>query len=103
MFESTAQLIKQTFIVDENGNSIPLEEERTVFCKPRSVTRSEFYQASMAGLKPSMVLVLSHFADYENERIVEVNGVRYTVTRAYVRPDRDAIELTLEEREVNGK
>ena len=102
MFESTAYLIKQTFTVDSVGNTIPAEQKTQVFCKPRSVTRSEFYQAATAGLKPSLVLVLSHFADYNEERIVEFNGKRYTVTRAYLRPDRDAVELTLEEREVNG-
>lgn len=102
MFESTADLIRQTFTVDSVGNTIPAEQTTTVFCKPRSVTRSEFYQAAQAGLKPSLVLVISHFADYNNERIVEFQGKRYTVTRAYIRPDRDTIELTLEEREVNG-
>lgn len=103
MFESTCDLISLDYVVDGAGNSIATEESRTVFCKPRSVTRSEFYQAALAGLKPSVVLVLANFADYQDERVVDFRGKRYTVTRAYVRPDRDAVELTLEERDVNGK
>jgi len=103
MFESTCDLISLEYIVDGAGNSIATEESRTVFCKPRSVTRSEFYQAALAGLKPSVVLVLSHFADYGDEKVVDFQGKRYTVTRAYTRPDMDSIELTLEERDVNGR
>lgn len=103
MWESTAKLINQTYTVDASGNSVPARKEREVFVKAKSVSRSEFYQAATAGLKPAVVLVLSFSTDYAGEKIVKWQGKEYSVTRSYQRPDRDSIELTLEERIDNGK
>ena len=102
MFEGTAILKKAVVTMDEALNEIETYTERTVFVRPRSVYASEFYQAAAVGLKPSLTLVLSSFADYDGEKLVEYNGKEYTVTRTYQRPDRDSVELTLEERVVNG-
>ena len=102
MFEGTAILKKAVVTQDEALNEIETYAERTVFVRPRSVYASEFYQAAAVGLKPSLTLVLASFADYEGEKLVEYNGKEYTVTRTYQRPDRDSVELTLEERVVNG-
>lgn len=102
MFEGTAILKKAVVTQDEALNEIETYTERTVFVRPRSVYASEFYQAAAVGLKPSLTLVLASFADYEGEKLVEYNGKEYTVTRVFRRPDRDSVELTLEERVVNG-
>ena len=102
MFEGTAILKKAVVTQDEALNEIETYTERTVFVRPRSVYASEFYQAAAVGLKPSLTLVLSSFADYDGEKLVEFEGKEYTVTRVFRRPDRDAVELTLEERSVNG-
>lgn len=102
MFEGTAILKKAVVTQDESLNEIETYTERTVFVRPRSVYASEFYQAAAVGLKPSLTLVLASFADYNGEKLVEYNGKEYTVTRIYQRPDRDSVELTLEERVVNG-
>lgn len=102
MFEGTAILKKAVVTQDESLNEIETYTERTVFVRPRSVYASEFYQAAAVGLKPSLTLVLASFADYDGEKLVEYNGKEYTVTRIYQRPDRDSVELTLEERVVNG-
>lgn len=102
MFEGTAILKKAVVTQDESLNEIETYTERTVFVRPRSVYASEFYQAAAVGLKPSLTLVLASFADYDGEKLVEYNGKEYTVTRTYQRPDRDSVELTLEERVVNG-
>lgn len=102
MFEGTAILKKAVVTQDEALNEIETYTERTVLVRPRSVYASEFYQAAAVGLKPSLTLVLASFADYDGEKLVEYNGKEYTVTRTYQRPDRDSVELTLEERVVNG-
>ena len=103
MWESTCNLIAQTYTVDAAGNSVPVRTQRTVFCKARSITRSEFYQAEVAGLKPAAILVIPFSKDYDSEKVVAWEGKEYTVTRVYQRPDKDAVELTIEERIDNGK
>lgn len=101
MYESVATLRKVTYTQDAALNQVAVYEDRQVFVKPRSVYSNDFYQAAQSGLKPSVVLVL--FAgDYDGEKLVEFEGKEYTVTRVFRRPDRDAVELTLEERSVNG-
>lgn len=87
---------------DEALNQVPVYEDREVFVRPRSVYANEFYQAANSGLKPAVVLVLPNFADYNGEKVVLFEGREYTVLRTYQTPDRDALELTLEERIENG-
>lgn len=92
-------ILKQMIIgIDQAGNQTETYQERAVFVKPQSVYANDFYRAAHAGLKPSLVLVLSNAADYEGEQLVEFHGVDFAVIRAYRRPNEDAIELTLEER-----
>lgn len=102
MFDGVAILKKATVTQDASLNEVTTYTEREVFVKPRSVYASEFYQAAAVGLKPALTLVMSSFADYDDEKLVEYNGKEYTVTRVYQRPEKDTVELTLEERAVNG-
>lgn len=102
MFEGIAKLKKAVVTQDEALNEVTTYTERDVFVRPRSIYASEFYQAASVGLKPSLTLVLASFADYDDEKLVEFEGKEYTVTRIFRRPDRDSVELTLEERVVNG-
>lgn len=102
MFDNVAILKKATTTQDAEYNEIVAYTERTVYVKPRSVFASEFYQAAAVGLRPALTLVLASFADYDGEKLVEYDGKEYTVTRVYQRPEKDAVELTLEERVENG-
>lgn len=99
-------LISKTFEIDDYGNQVETTTERQVYCKVGSVGRTEFYQASQAGLHPSYVFTLSHYKDYHGETelayIDWTNTKKYfTVTRTYITGDR--IELTAEERVGNIK
>lgn len=102
MFDSIATLRAETVTQDASLNEVTTYTDRDVFVHPASVRQSEFYQAANAGLKPELVLVLANFADYQGERVVVFEGKEYTVLRTYRRPDRDRLELTLEERVENG-
>ena len=73
----------------------PTETSRTVFCTIRSVGYSEYYRALEYGLHPSIVFVLADYAEYQNEKIAEYEGVRYRVIRTY--ETGGSIELTAEE------
>ena len=83
---------------DNNLNEITEQTETEVFVTERSVTRSEFYQASATGIKPSVVLRIDHSWDYNGETRVIYENKTYTVLRAYRPPDGDWIELTLTEK-----
>ena len=101
MFENTAKLRAESFALDAMKNPVPTYTDKTVFVKPRSLYASDFYQAAQAGLKPSVVLEM--FAgDYAGQDVVLFDSKEYTVVRAYQKPDRDTIELTLELRHRNG-
>lgn len=80
---------------DEDGNEIIEKTPRKVFCKVRSVSRNEFYDAATDNLRPELVLTISHQIDYENEKLVRFHNKYYDVTRTYY--DGDAVELTLTE------
>lgn len=70
------------------------ETPRQVFCEVRSVGRTEVYQAMAVGVNVSIVFVLSVDADYQGEKELTYNNVRYRVVRTYVHDDE--IELTCE-------
>ena len=98
MYDNVASLLKATERQDVYGNILEEYTEREVFVKPRSVYANDFYNAATVGLKPEIVLVLNNVADYEGEKMVLFNGELYTVIRTYQRPEKDALELTLERR-----
>lgn len=101
MFENVATLLQPIITQNAYGQEIESFLERTVFVKPRSVYSNEFYQAAQLGMKPSVVLILANFMDYEDERLIDYDGRRYNVIRAYQSPESDSIELTLELRTGN--
>lgn len=106
MYEGVAILQGQRVTIDAAGNEIieyPAELARQVFVKPRSVYANDFYNAANSGLRPALVLVLTSAEDYQGEKVVAYKGTTYTVLRTYQRPERDALELTLEERLENGR
>lgn len=97
MPDSTARLIGETVTsFDEFGNPNKARTTTEIFCDIRSVTRSEFYSAAHNGLQPSLVLWISHAADYNGEKLAEVDGRLYSVIRSYRAPGTDAVELTLQ-------
>lgn len=71
------------------------EKETFVLCNIKSVSRSEFYQASKTDNRPSLVIEM-HKYEYNNQPIVLVDGKRYKVLKTYS-VDFETIELTLEE------
>ena len=75
-------LISTTYTENEMGDMIPVETTLVVLCDVQSVTRAEHYSAAANGLKPSIVFVLNKF-EYEGQKDVEYEGIRYNVDRSY--------------------
>ena len=78
------------------------ETAREVPCSVRSVTRSEFYNALNAGVRPEYVFELALAEDYEGERVVRFHGQKFRVVRTFVN-DADGIEIICERSDVNGE
>ena len=69
--------------------------EVTILCRKKKVTRSEFYQANQAGLKPSLVVEIRNF-EYENQEFAKFEGKQYRILKTYP-IDSEILELTLSE------
>jgi len=99
MYDNIAYLIKDGVkSYDEYLNEHVETTRRMVYVQPRSVYNSEFYNASVLGLHPSITLTLANREDYEGEKMVEFEGKVYSVIRADWRAQRDSIDLILEEK-----
>ena len=68
----------------------------TILCRKKKVTRSEFYQANQAGLRPSLVVEVHNF-EYDNQEHATFEGKKYRVLKTYP-IDSEILELTLSEK-----
>lgn len=98
MYDNVASLYTAVETQDKYGNIKETYTEREVYVKPRSVYSNDFYNAATSGLKPELVLEISTPEDYKGELIAKYEGTFYEVIRAYQRPEKDTVELTLQNR-----
>lgn len=99
-YDHELTLVKQTYAKDGIGNQIPIARtKRTVLCKLKSVSRSEFYSAAVKGLRPEAVFEVNKY-EYDDETEVEFEGKRYEVIRTYPVGFED-VELTCKKVKAN--
>ncbi len=67
---------------DKDGNAIFTRDETDILCSERSLTRSEFYQASQAGLKPRFTVLVNPF-EYSGEKLCTYKGETLSIARTY--------------------
>lgn len=92
---------EHTITYDDIGNPIISEPvESIIFCEVNSITRSEFYNASMAGLKPSIVFKVHSF-EYNDETKIKFDNKNYKVMRTYSK-NTEELELICEKVVGNG-
>lgn len=72
----------------------PIERSRSVFCNVISVGQAEFYKAAQADIRVETKCKI-YTADYEGERLCELNGKRYTILRTFSPNNGEFIELSL--------
>lgn len=89
-------LIKEDYEEDAIGQEIAKETKSKVFCEISSISQSEFKAAGQSGIKPECVVVIWE-AEYNDQRIIEINGKRFTIYRSYSRND-GKVELYAETR-----
>lgn len=80
-----------------NANGYPEDTETStqVFANVKSVRQSEFYDALRAGLNPTITFEVFS-PDYDGQKYIEYDGVRYKVERCYINSGETA-ELTCSE------
>lgn len=81
------------------GQEIETVEWREVYAEVMSVSRSEFYSAAMANIRPTYVFAIADKDDYQDEKQIRYNGITYDVIRTYRGRDSYRLELTAEMRE----
>lgn len=91
-----AFLIREQYEADDIGQEIAIETKSKVFCEISSISQSEFLTAGQNGIKPEYKIIIWE-AEYNDERIIEIDGRRFTIYRSYSRTD-GKIELYAEKR-----
>lgn|SRR5690625_1774187 len=81
-YDHELELVKETYVTDDIGNQIPVEEKTEVYCNVKSIGRNEFYNASTSDLKPEIVFTI-HGYEYDNQNKVIFEGIQYSVIRTY--------------------
>lgn len=75
-------LVSKTYDVDEIGQRIPVEKQKTVPALEDAITRNEWNTAGQNGIKAEKVVYTSVF-NYEGEEIAIIDDVRYNIYRTY--------------------
>ncbi|MBS8059754.1 phage head closure protein [Streptococcus suis] len=81
---------------DKLKQNITEEVNTVLLCRKKSITRSEFYQANQAGIRPSLVVDIHSF-EYDNQELAEFEGKRYRILKTYP-VDLETLELTMTEK-----
>lgn len=74
------KLISVTFTTDDIGNQIAEEDEREIFANMFSISATEYYNAALTGLRPSLMFEIYTF-EYNGETRLEHEGRAYNIIR----------------------
>lgn len=73
-------LIGSTITEDNIGNQVETRTERMVFAEELAVFSSEFYNAAVAGLRPSKKFEV-YTAEYQGEAMLKHDNITYRIIR----------------------
>ncbi len=79
---------------DDGFEVLGQETAREVFCDLLPIWETEFYKANQAGHELQGKVKLRQ-ADYQGEKLVQLQGERYKVLRTYPTENGEFIEVTL--------
>ena len=82
MYNEEVTLISYKKTKDKLKNIIKTPVENIVLCRESSVGSSEFYQAAVNDLKPSIKIIIHEF-EYSGEKEIIYFGNRYSVIRTF--------------------
>ena len=87
-------LIKEAYTQDALGVPVVSESSVELVAKITSVSAAEWFEGGRAGLNPEFRAEI-YAAEYEGQKILEKDGVRYAIYRTYQK-NIDRIELYCE-------
>jgi SPP1 family predicted phage head-tail adaptor len=93
--EGSAILIRETYMLDDIGQHIPIEEAFEILCHIESIGQREFFSAGQNGINSDLKIV-TQSVNYNNESVIEYNNERYGIYRTYRVNNSDEIELYCE-------
>lgn len=71
-----------------------IQQKRELFADVLSIGQQEFYQAKAKRLKPELKFEIADYLDYENEKELIYENVKYQVLRTY-RKNKRQLEITV--------
>lgn len=89
-----------TLLGKENYENVPgqgrkkTQQKKEIFAEVLSIGQQEFYQSQATGLKPELKFEIADYLDYENEKELIYNNVKYQVLRTY-RKNKTQLEITV--------
>lgn len=96
MFRDVVELISTVVTKDEIGNEVKTETYNEVFAEKNGIARTEFFNAGLKDIKPSLMFKVRTF-DYNEENSLRYEGKVYTIYRVYPAKN-EMIELYCEVR-----
>ena len=96
LIDTVVNLLSEKIEPDELGNQISVLTKKPIFATISSVTQSEYFKAATIALKHQYKIAGVFFADYNNEKYVEIDGCKHEIYRTY--RDGDYMELYVTER-----
>lgn len=101
-YDDGITLITKTYAKDSKiSQQIPTGEQRVdILCGVKSIGRNEFYNAAVAGFKPTVIFIVHNY-EYEGQKTVEYKGQKYNVIKTYA-TGFEELELTCERNVTNG-
>lgn len=91
--DELAYLVRRP-VADENGLQVTPESVQYVLCEVLNIGQKEFYSAHSTDFHPELKIKIADYLDYDGQKLVDYEGVRYRVIRTY--RVGTALEITLE-------
>lgn len=84
MYSEVIMLLGKEHIVNVPGQGRKkVQARREIFAKILSIGQQEFYQAQANGLKPELKFEIADYLDYQGEKEIIHESIKYQVLRTY--------------------
>lgn len=95
ILNDVAELLQEQIVKTSLGQERKSFVANEVFCKKKSITRTEYFTAGQSGLRPSAMFKV-HLLDYDEELYIRYDQKIYSIYRTF--ENGDFIELYCEVR-----